>query len=135
MNANKVFSPREAKQFAVSWALVVSSLGGVAYFRQHTVTARILWSAGAFVGLLGLIVPMAAGAFTRSWMTMARRINFLNTKLLLVLIFYGVLTPTALVCKLFGRDALGLKKSKAKKDSYWQVHDRVADKSSYRHLY
>jgi hypothetical protein len=68
-------------------------------------------------------------------MTLAFGINFLITRLLLTLIFWGVLTPTALLCRLFKRDALGLKKSNDPSGSYWRTHDRIADKSSYRHLY
>jgi hypothetical protein len=115
--------------------LASAVMGGLLFWRHHPMGARRVWAAGVAVGFSGALLPPLARLFYRAWMGFATGINFLITKLLLVFIFWGVLTPIALVFKLIGRDALMRKKSGASRTSYWQEHDKMADTAAYRHLY
>jgi len=97
--------------------------------------ARIVWAASIVVGLSGVLLAPLARLFYRAWMGFAYGINFLITKLLLAFIFFGVLTPIAFVFKLIGRDELILKKTGSSRTSYWREHDKMTDKTAFRHLY
>ncbi|MFA5089661.1 MAG: SxtJ family membrane protein [Candidatus Omnitrophota bacterium] len=52
------------------------------------------------------------------WMRLALVLNWINTRLILLLLFYLILTPIGMAIKLFGKDLLGLKIEK-NKSSYW----------------
>jgi len=133
MKINKNPSRRAIVTFCLTWALVASAAGGLLFWRHHAEVAKGLWIAGICVGLLGSLVIPFGRAFYRMWMGLASGINWLITRALLAVIFYGVLTPLALFFKLIGRDALEIKKGQ--RSSYWHDHDRISDPSAYQHLY
>jgi hypothetical protein len=63
------------------------------------------------------IVRLAKLAYW-GWMVFAMALGFVNTRILLTLFFYLVLTPIGLLLRLFGKDPLHLSlDSKAK--TYW----------------
>lgn len=51
----------------------------------------------------------------RGWMRFGEVLGWLNTRILLTLVFFLVVTPTALVMRLFGRSPMAARK----RDSYW----------------
>jgi hypothetical protein len=135
MNINRNPSIQEVRRFVFTWGLAAALAGGLLFWRHHPLGARIAWTASLLVGLSGALLPPLARLIYRVWMGFASGVNFLVTKLLLAFIFWGVLTPMALLFKLIGRDALLLRKSGAPRASYWREHDKMTDPASYRHLY
>ena len=61
----------------------------------------------------------AAKLLYKWWMKIARLIGWINTHLLLIIIFYLVFTPIGVIIKLFGRDLLDIKLEK-EAASYWK---------------
>jgi hypothetical protein len=55
------------------------------------------------------ISPRASHVIHRAWMAIAATLSYVNSRLLLGASFFLVLTPTSLLMKLTGRDALALK--------------------------
>jgi hypothetical protein len=135
MKINKNPSEQEVRRFALVWMGVAAAMGVLLFLRHHPAAAKVLWGASAIVGLSGVAVPIVSRAFYRLWMSLAFGINWIITNALLALIFWVILTPLALVFKLIGRDSLQLKRNKSTSESYWRVHDKIDDKSTYRHLY
>ena len=45
----------------------------------------------------------------RAWMALSRVLGWVNTRLILGLVFFALVTPLGLAMRLFGRDALGLR--------------------------
>lgn len=135
MKANKNPSAKDIRQFVLLWALFASLGGALLLWRHRPQGAHGLWIAAAFVGIFGFLILPFGRLVYRIWMGFAAGMNFIVTRLLLGFIFCFILTPIALVFKLMGRDALGLKKSSFKQDSYWREHDKITEKSYYSHLY
>ena len=63
---------------------------------------------------LGLLKPLQI-----MWMTLAVILGFLMTRIILVLLFYLVLTPIALIMRLFGKQFLSLRFKKDPSATYW----------------
>ena len=61
---------------------------------------------GAALVLLALVAPRALAPAHRAWMTLAAMLAWINTRILLGLVFYGVVTPIGLVMRLVGRDPI-----------------------------
>lgn len=70
-----------------------------------------LWAlgVGALVAAIALGKPAALRPIHVAWMTFARALRWLNTRILLGLVFYLMLVPLGVVMRLAGRDALRLK--------------------------
>jgi len=54
---------------------------------------------------------------------------------MLLFIYYFIFTPIGLLMRLFGRDALHLKKSSFPKNTYWLDHKSLDDKSEYERIF
>jgi multisubunit Na+/H+ antiporter MnhG subunit len=57
------------------------------------------------------------------WMKFAFVLGWINTRIILIIVFYLVITPVGLLLKLFGKDILDIKIDKTK-ESYWIKKDK-----------
>ena len=60
---------------------------------------------GALVGF-GLVVPASLRYVHQVWMKIGHVLGWINTRILLGVIFYGLITPMGLVMRLFGKDSM-----------------------------
>ena len=80
--------------------------------------------------LLGAVVPAIGKWIYRVWYLLTGVIGFVVSNLILVICFYLVITPLALIRRLTGRCPLTLKPGQGK--SSWEEHtDKTADPASY----
>ena len=107
----------QSRQTALLVGAVLLALGGFSWWRAHPLRAEILAGAGAVLILLGLIAPQWARPFHVAWMKFAFFLGHVNSRLILGLMYYGVLTPVGFVTRLAGRDPLNRRRKSA--GSYW----------------
>lgn len=62
-----------------------------------------------------VIAPAALASAYRWWMRLAAALGWINTRILLIAIFYLVVTPVGLIMRIVRRSPLDV----ARKDSYW----------------
>jgi len=70
--------------------------------------ALIWWliAAGGTLAVLGVTAPSSLKAVHRAWMTVGYFLGWVNTRLILGVVFYGLMTPMGLVMRAFGWDAM-----------------------------
>lgn len=73
--------------------------------------------AGVVVGLVAVVAPTVLTPFNKAWMKLGDLMGKVVSPLVLGVIFFVLITPIALVGRLFSRDELRLKKTDA--SSYW----------------
>jgi hypothetical protein len=130
------WNPGAAKirQFGLILAGVSLALGGFWFQKGLVQRAMILAPLGALAGLLTAAWPDGFGKrLYKAWMSVAFVIGSIVSPLLLGILFYGVVTPMALVMKLIGRDALRLKRPEG--DTYWSPLTTPEDKTYYERLF
>ena len=132
-------SSRELKRFGASVTAAAcllslaaySGRGPLAWLGPSPLLAAALGCAALGVGGLSLIAPQRNLALYRALRAigepLARGLAFLS----LLVFFFGVLTPVALLARGLGHDPLQLGR-RSRRDSYWRPH-RARDKSSYFH--
>ena len=81
-------------------------------------TSAIILSIDMVVLLFNIFYPLAIKPIYRIAMKIAGVLGYINTKLLLCIIFYLVFTPISLILKVFKKDLLDIKIDK-NIDSYW----------------
>lgn len=89
------------------------------------VVALVLYELGVPALVKGLFVTVSVVAIP---------IGFLLSHVLLMIVYYLVMTPIALVMRATGRDVLG-KKLEPQRETYWHVRDAQRSKASYFKLY
>ncbi len=70
------------------------------------------------------------GLLLAGWMALGHVLHRLTSPLILGALYFGVLTPVALVCRLCGHDPLGLRQRQTA--SYWAMSNPVAPESFRR---
>jgi hypothetical protein len=65
------------------------------------------------IGVISIIIPAAAKAIEWGWLKLALALGWVNSRILLSIIYFVFLMPIAWVSRLFTKDPLRLKKNKA----------------------
>ena len=76
------------------------------------------WVVALLFTALGLLAPTALRPFYRGWMRFGLIAAFINTRIIMFVLYYALFVPTGLVMKLFGRDALACTTGGKTTDSY-----------------
>lgn len=92
-------SPIERKQL-VSFGVIMAV---AALFFGWLYSLMILTVIGVAFALAAIAAPRALVPLYRPWMRLAEGLGWINTRILLSLIFYLVVTPIGLVMRLLGR--------------------------------
>jgi hypothetical protein len=106
------------RQFGLLLALALGGFGirGLTQGNNRTSSA-ILVAVGVAVGLIALTVPRILTPFTKAWIFFGEMLGRVISPVMLAVIFFGILTPIALVGRLLGRDELSLKRRRV--ETYW----------------
>ena len=107
----------QARKSALLVAAVLLAIAAWNLYRGRTTVVVVFASAGAALVVAGLLVPPAARAFHTAWMRFAVLLGHVNSRVLLTLVYYLVVTPYGVVTRLVGRDPL--RRRGAKGESYW----------------
>jgi hypothetical protein len=107
----------QARKSALVVACVLLGIAAWNLYRGRTTVVVIFGSLGAALVVAGLFVPRAARLFHVAWMGLAAALGYVNSRVLLALTYYGLMTPYGLVSRLARRDPLRRRGRGA--ESYW----------------
>jgi len=83
-----------------------------------------LWALIAALVFLGaaIVIPRALAPLNRLWLRFGELLNRITSPIALAILFYGVVMPTGIAMRLFGKDPLRLRRD-AQARSYWIDRD------------
>lgn len=108
-----------ARDFGLGLSLLLSLLAGLAFFRGREGLVRPLLLAGALVCGLAVLWPAPLKPLQRAAFYLAQALGWINTRILLGIVFYLVFTPTAGLLRLLGKDLMD-RTWRPERSSYWQ---------------
>ena len=131
-------SERKVRQFGLGLAIFSLLLACWSAWKGHGgFAAPQTWRAWVIPAVLGLLCAALPGPLGRpvyrAWMGVSWVIGTAVSEVLMALLFYGMLTPLALISRAIGRDALRLKRPAG--ESYWTTLTIPKDKSYLRRLF
>jgi hypothetical protein len=125
-------SDRQLRQFA--WALIVfvTIVLAVRVWRGQPIGpgSMVLVAAGWSLGALGALWPRGIEWLFVAATAVTRPIGLVVSELMIVLMYFGVITPVAIVGRLVGRDRLR-RAFDRRAASYWVPRKPTADPSRY----
>jgi hypothetical protein len=128
-------TPRALRQFAGAWLVFFLAFGAHQYLvRKHPSAGLFLIGLALIIGLLGLIKPSAVRGLFVGWMVLAFPIGWVISLLMLLLMFYCIFTPVALLFRISGRDLLCRKRVPARA-TFWLPKQMPQDVRSYFRQY
>ena len=85
--------------------------------------AGIIALGGFILVVIGRSWTRGALAFHNSWMRLAETLGYINSRILLSVMFYAMITPYGYVRRMMGRNPL--RRRGPKQDSYWIPRERL----------
>lgn len=115
-------SRRQLVTFGVTMAAALAVLTAVRIWRRgfDEVAVSALIVAGLFA-LTAILTPALLAPVYRWWMRLAEILGWINTRIILVIIFFLIVTPIGLLMRLFRRNPL---ESAGKDGSHWTEPSR-----------
>lgn len=105
------------RKFGVAMGIVFLVIGSLFLLRQkHVVAVNSLLVSCLFI-IMGLVLPMILKPVYIVWMRFSFILGWINTRIILLILFYLVFTPIGLLIRLLKMDLL---ERKNKTDSYWK---------------
>lgn len=120
-------SRREVRITWIGFAVIFTVIGSILLYRERSVFAYVYGAAG-FFAFFAAVAPMALLPLYRVWVKFAMILAWVNTRLLLGIVFYLVITPIGLCMRLFGYDPLDRKIDK-EASTYWKEKEKIEDSS------
>ena len=110
------------RKFGFLMGIAFMTISFVAFLRHKNIYIGL-----GFISTIFFVLAFARPEFLKHiymiWMKFAFVLGYINTRLLLVVIFYLVFTPVGVLFKLFGKDMLD-EKIEHDKESYWTSKDK-----------
>ena len=124
----------ELRKFGITIGIVLGLLGMWFLWRGKGGSYSLLVSSIVFLSL-AFICPLLLKPVQKLWMSLAVLLGWLMTRVILIILFYLVVTPTALLARLCGKDFLNTKLDRNAK-SYWITRKvTTSDKKSYENQF
>lgn len=109
---------KDLRQFEMVLAGLLVIFGTIHYMKHRLVLAQWFFGIGLAVFCIGLLGPRLLKPIYAIFLKVAHAIGWFNTRVILILIYYVILTPIALIVRIFGKDLLNRKIEK-NISSYW----------------
>jgi len=114
---------REARKTALIVAGVLLAAAAFAWYRGRETTMAVPSGIALLLVLVGFLVPPAAKVFHRLWYRLAFALGWVNSRILLTIIYFLMFLPYGILSRLFGRDPLGLRGER--RMSYWHKREKT----------
>lgn len=115
-------SPRQLRKFALAMAIPLALIGAFLLWRRREYYWYFFVASGLFI-CPGLLVPVVLTPLHKTWMTFSIIMGWFMTRLILCVLFFLILTPTALLLRLLGKDLLNTKFDGTARQTYWLARD------------
>jgi len=132
---NNIRSGRnELRKFGITMGIVLGLLGGFFLWRGKVYYSSFFIISTLFL-FLGLVLPVLLKPIQKIWMVLAILMGWFMTRIILIILFYLIVTPIGLLARLFGKDFLNTKFNR-NLDSYWIPKKTITfDKRNYENQF
>jgi hypothetical protein len=89
---------------------------------------KMLANSAFFLLLIGLFVRPVSRLIARWWLNFAKLLGALNSKIVLSMVFFLIITPLAFVFRFFSQNPLKLKRESHVKTLFWERNHIYARK-------
>lgn len=104
---NKNMSDQDLRKFAFGTGAMIALVFGIVLPWLFSHAWPIWpWLAGSALALWGTVAPASLAPVHKGWMKFAEALGWINSRIILTLVFYLIVLPTALVLRALGKDPM-----------------------------
>ncbi len=122
IQSHKQKEKRDARIFARVGVAFFACMTAISYWRQHPVAMFVFADLTLFFLIAGTFAPAFFLRFFRVWMKAAAFAGNINRVLLLGIVYFLIITPTALLMRLAGKDPMQRKITPGAR-TYWEPRE------------
>ena len=111
----------DLKSFGVTISIILLTISGLLFWKEND-SFQVFFLIGGALFISGMFIPTLLKPAYWIWMIFAVILGWVMTRIILILLFYIILTPIGLISRLFGKSFLELRFDKSKK-SHWNLRD------------
>lgn len=112
------------RRFGLFFFGVFSAVSIFLIFSNDFLLAGTLGAVGlVFLGI-SVVAPRKLRYLNRAWMFFGHILGLVISPIIMAIIYFGMITPIALICGVCSRDILGLAFKGTNKVSFWKVPDQ-----------
>jgi len=119
---------KDLRKFGLSVGIVFLLVSVLLFWFEKN-TYLYFTTAGTILTILGIVYPLILRPLNKIWMSLAIILGWFMTRVILIILFYIVLSPTGIIAKIFRKNFLKLKINKSN-NSYWEVREKRKIKKS-----
>ena len=125
---------KELRQFGITMGIVLALLAGLLFWREKDYYLYLLILSLMFF-FIGLTLSVLLKPVHKIWMTLAILMGWFVTRLIMIILFYLMVTPIGFLARLCGKDFLDTK-FKKNVNSYWVPRKTIKfDKTNYENQF
>ena len=109
---------KEIRKFSIGLGIILLGLGGLQVWRGHSSAASVFGTAGLLSLVLAVVAPRLMRPVHLVISKIGHALGWVNTRLILGIMYYSLFTPIALFMKLIGRDPLA-RRFDPEATTYW----------------
>lgn len=122
---------KQLRTFGIALSIFLGGIGLVHFLKGNAHQNLWFWGAAGVILLATLSVPILIKPIYQVALFISYILGWINTRIILGLIYYLLFTPISLIMKIIGRDPLNRKFDK-EAISYWNLRERAPmSKESY----
>ena len=121
---NKDATKKDLRQFGIALSVILGVFGTIHFFKGHGSAYPWFFALAIVFLFLGILIPKSLKQVFTIFTKIAHAIGWFNTRVILIVVYYIILTPIGLVMKMFGKDILDIK-SKQNKETYWRERKTI----------
>ena len=119
----KNVTAREARKTTLVVAAVLLAVAAFAWYRGRETTMAVSAGIAVLLVLVGFFVPPVAKLFHQVWYRIAFALGWLNSRILLTIIYFLIFVPYGVISRLAGRDPLNVRGERSV--SYWHKREKT----------
>jgi hypothetical protein len=100
---------KELRNFGLVLGAVLATLFGLFRLARHHGSPLWPWIIAAALWMAALLAPRSLGYIYRGWTRLGHLLGWINTRVILTIIYAVAIVPLGLAMRLFGRDRMARK--------------------------
>jgi Saxitoxin biosynthesis operon protein SxtJ len=121
------------RAFGMPVGIVLCVIAAVLWWRGRTLQAEVIGGVGAVLMIAGLMYPAILKYPAAWWWRLAGALGYVNTRILLTVLFWVVLVPLSLVWRITGKDPLARRRRTS--PGWVPYPERYRDRKHYERMY
>ena len=113
---------KDLRNFAIVIGAALAIIGTILLLKKNSAFLYLYIAAGIIL-LLGFFIPFVLKPLQKAWMILAVIMGWFVSRIILVILFFVILSSISLIARLFRKQFLNTS-MKEVKDSYWHIREK-----------